>query len=142
MFILLSVILTLAAILLILVVLLQPGKGGGLAGGGSSFGSGMTGQFNTMFGARRTADFLQKFTIYLALGILGLTILTNKFFLPNTGAEVERRPVTAGAPASSTTVPQAPAPAPAPQQAAPQQSAPAQSQPAPAQGQPAEQQGQ
>lgn len=127
MFIFLSVLLTLAAILLILVVLLQPGKGGGLAGGGSSFGSGMTGQFNTMFGARRTADFLQKFTIGLALGIIVVTVLTNKFFLPGAGSvEAERRPVTAGAPAPTTQ--QAPIPA-------PQQSAPAQSQPAPAQGQ-------
>lgn len=137
MFVFMSILLTLAAILLILVVLLQPGKGGGLAGGGSSFGSGMTGQFNTMFGARRTADFLQKFTIYLALGILVVTIFTNKLFLPNSSsAQGERKPVTAGATAPAAVPQQAPA------QQAPAQQQPAQSTPAPAQGQPAEQQGQ
>ena len=45
------------AVLLIIVVLLQSSKGGGLAG---SFGG--VGQFGTVFGTRRTADFLSRAT--------------------------------------------------------------------------------
>ncbi len=133
------IIMVLAGILLVAAVLLQPGKGAGLSGFG-----GATGQLSNMFGARRTSDFLQKFTIGLALGILLLAVITNKFFLtPATaviGGEEQRTPITAGA--------AKPAPQPAPQQM--QQQAPAQGQPAqgqqaaPAQapqGQPAQQQG-
>jgi len=67
---------TIIAILLIIVVLLQASKGSGLAG---TFGGGNMG---SMFGARRTADFLSKASWYLggALGVLALTI--NLFFLP------------------------------------------------------------
>ncbi len=64
------------AILLVIIVLLQASKGGGLAGtfGGAGMG--------TMFGSRRTADFLSKSTWWLAgaLGVLALVI--NLFFLP------------------------------------------------------------
>lgn len=92
MYIVLSIILILAAILLIAVVLLQPGKGDLSA----SFG-GLSGQFGTMFGMRRTMDFLMKFTIYLAGGILLVSLLTNKLALPK---EVNEGPVPAseGAP--------------------------------------------
>lgn len=64
------------AVLLIIIVLMQSSKGGGLAG--SFGGAGM----GTMFGTRRTADFLSKATWWLG-GTLGiLAIIINLFFLP------------------------------------------------------------
>jgi preprotein translocase subunit SecG len=90
-----SVILLIAAILLILAVLIQPSKSGGL--GSAGFG-GVSGQFSNMFGVRRTTDFLQKFTIGIALAILLLVVITNKFFLDTGSAsQGERVPVTVGA---------------------------------------------
>jgi preprotein translocase subunit SecG len=65
------------SILLIIVVLLQSSKGGGLAG---SFGG--AGQFGTVFGTRRTADFLSKATWWLGGALLVLAIVINLFFLP------------------------------------------------------------
>ncbi|MEW6701813.1 MAG: preprotein translocase subunit SecG [Bacteroidota bacterium] len=65
------------SIMLILVVLLQSSKGGGLAG---SFGG--AGQFGTVFGTRRTADFLSKSTWWLGGSLLILAIIINLFFLP------------------------------------------------------------
>ena len=64
------------SILLIVVVLMQSSKGGGLAG---SFAGGSMG---TVFGVRRTADFLSKATAYLAIAFVGLCLITNLFFLP------------------------------------------------------------
>jgi len=75
-----SLLITLAiiiAVLLVIVVLLQSSKGGGLAG---TFGGG--GQFGTVFGTRRTADFLSKSTWWLAGALLILTLVINLFFLP------------------------------------------------------------
>ncbi len=65
------------AIVLIIIVLLQASKGGGLAGtfGGSGLG--------TMFGSRRTADFLSKSTWWLASTLVILILLINLFFLPS-----------------------------------------------------------
>lgn len=116
------VFLLIAAVLLILAVLIQPGKGSGLASAGFS---GISSQFSNMFGVRRTADFLQKFTIGLAIAILVLIIATNKFFLDTTATQGtntgtgERLPVTVGA--EKPAVPPA-----VQQQAAPQQPPPAQ----------------
>jgi preprotein translocase subunit SecG len=64
------------SILLIIVVLMQSSKGGGLAGafGGSTMG--------TVFGVRRTADFLGKTTNTLAALFIILALITNIFFLP------------------------------------------------------------
>jgi preprotein translocase subunit SecG len=130
MFVFMCIIMLLAGILLVAAVLLQPGKGAGLSGFG-----GATGQLSNMFGARRTSDFLQKFTLGLALGILLLAVITNKFFVSPAKAVVgaeERTPITAGA--------AKPAPQPAPQQMqqqAPVQQAPVQQAPAQGQGQPA-----
>ncbi len=93
--------------------MIQPGKGG--LGGG--FG-GAGGELGNMFGTRRTADFLVKSTIGLAIAIFVLTIVTNKLLLPR-GTE-ERAPVTTGA-----KVPM-PAALPMPSQQAPVQTAPAQ----------------
>jgi preprotein translocase subunit SecG len=66
----------LASILLIVVVLMQSSKGGGLAGsfGGASMG--------TVFGVRRTADFLSKATWILSAIFIGLCLIINIFFLP------------------------------------------------------------
>ena len=75
------------AALLIVMVLLQSSKGGGLAGtfGGSNMGS--------MFGARRTSDFLSKATWWLA-GALGvLAIVINLFFLPGKATSEQRESV-------------------------------------------------
>lgn len=64
------------AVLLIIIVLMQSSKGGGLAGtfGGSGMG--------TVFGTRRTADFLSRATWWLGGILAALAIITNLFFLP------------------------------------------------------------
>ena len=64
------------SILLMVVVLMQSSKGGGLAG---TFGSGGMG---TVFGVRRTADFLSKSTWWLAWSFIVIALVTNLFFLP------------------------------------------------------------
>jgi preprotein translocase subunit SecG len=65
-----------ASVLLIVVILMQSSKGGGLAG---TFGGGSMG---TVFGVRRTADFLIKATQILAAVFIGLSLIINIFFLP------------------------------------------------------------
>ena len=76
MFTLLLIIEFIVSFLLTVVILMQASKGGGLAGvmGGSQAG--------TMFGVRRTADFLSKSTTILASIFIGLCIVINLFFLP------------------------------------------------------------
>lgn len=71
------------AFLLMAVVLMQASKGGGLAGtlGGSNLG--------TMFGVRRTSDFLGKTTTILATVFLVLALFINMFVLP-TGERTEQ----------------------------------------------------
>ncbi len=64
---LLSILIFLAAVLLILVVLIQNPKGGGLA---SEFSSA-----NQIGGVQETADFLEKATWTLAVGIMVLTLM-------------------------------------------------------------------
>ena len=76
------------AILLILVVLLQSSKGGGLAG---SFGG--SGQFGTVFGTRRTADFLSKITWWLGGALLILAVVINLFFLPGQTTSNQRESI-------------------------------------------------
>lgn len=76
MYLLLVTICAIVSVFLIIIVLMQSSKGGGLAGtfGGAGMG--------TVFGTRRTADFLSRATWWLA-GILAmLAIITNLFFLP------------------------------------------------------------
>ncbi|CUU00505.1 preprotein translocase subunit SecG [Candidatus Thermokryptus mobilis] len=75
------------AVLLIIFVLLQAGRGGGLAGafGGAGFG--------TVFGIRRTADFLSKATITLGAIFLLLAIIINLFFLPGKTPESVRESI-------------------------------------------------
>ena len=73
------------AILLIVIVLMQSSKGGGLAGtfGGAGMG--------TVFGTRRTADFLSRSTWWLAGILAALAIIINLFFLPgqSTSEQIE-----------------------------------------------------
>jgi len=63
-------------ILLMIVILMQSSKGGGLAG---SFGGSAVG---TVFGVRRTADFLSRSTTILATIFIVLCMVINIFFLP------------------------------------------------------------
>lgn len=69
MFILITVIIIVVCLLLMLVVLVQNPKGGGL---GAGFGGGSGG--NQVLGARRTTDFLEKATWYLAVALLVLSL--------------------------------------------------------------------
>jgi len=64
------------------VVLMQSSKGGGLSGlvGGSGV--------STMFGARRTSDFLSKSTIVLAVIFLLASLLLN-IYISKSGQDVE-----------------------------------------------------
>lgn len=71
------------AILIIIAVLMQSSKGGGLAG---TFGGG---QMGTMFGVRRTADFLSKLTTGLAVVFIVLSLVINMFFLPHRSTPTE-----------------------------------------------------
>ncbi len=93
MFLLLITIEIIVALLLMIVVLMQSSKGGGLAG---TFGGG---QMGTMFGVRRTADFLSKSTSILAAIFIGLTLIINIFVLGPDNAS-QRSIIQQGTPAS------------------------------------------
>lgn len=77
------------SILLVIVVLLQASKGDGLSG---TIGGG-AGGFGTVFGARRTADFLSKATWWLGGALIVLSILINLFFLPGQTTKGERESI-------------------------------------------------
>ncbi|QQS37310.1 MAG: preprotein translocase subunit SecG [Ignavibacteriales bacterium] len=70
------------SILLIIIVLMQSSKGGGLAG---TFGG--AGGMGSMFGTRRTADFLSKATWWLGGTLAVLAIVINLFFLPGQSSQ-------------------------------------------------------
>jgi len=74
---------SIVAVLLIIIVLLQSSKGGGLAG---TFG-GAAGGMGTMFGTRRTADFLSRATWILGGTLAVLAIVINLYFLPVASAD-------------------------------------------------------
>ncbi len=80
MFTVLIIVEVLISILLIIAVLMQASKGGGLAG---TFGGGQVG---SMFGVRRTADFLSNFTWILATSFVLIALAVNIFFLPRTSS--------------------------------------------------------
>ncbi|WP_315333375.1 preprotein translocase subunit SecG [Porphyromonas endodontalis] len=71
MFVFLSILILLAAVLLILVVVIQNSKGGGLASGFASS--------NQIMGVRKTTDFLEKATWWLAGTIAILSIVSTHF---------------------------------------------------------------
>ncbi len=83
MYTLFIVIEVLISILIIIVVLMQASKGGGLAG---SFGGANLG---TVFGVRRTSDFLSKTTTVLATLFLILALFINIVVLPK-GEQTEQ----------------------------------------------------
>jgi preprotein translocase subunit SecG len=88
MYFILIAIISIVAILLMVIVLLQSSKGGGLAG---TFGG--AGNMGSMFGSRRTADFLSKATWWLG-GILAfLSIIVNLFFLPGSSTSEQRQSI-------------------------------------------------
>lgn len=73
------------AIFLIIAVLLQASKGDGLSG---SIGGGMG--MGSMFGARRTADFLSRATWWLGGSLIVLALVINMFFVTD-ATTVEQR---------------------------------------------------
>jgi preprotein translocase subunit SecG len=75
------------SIFLIIIVLLQSSKGGGLAG---TFGGGNMG---SMFGTRRTADFLSKATWWLGGSLAALALIINLFFLPGRSSSSDRESI-------------------------------------------------
>ncbi len=68
-----AILIVITCILLVLVVLVQNPKGGGLS---ATFGGG-----NQVMGVKKTADFLEKSTWYLAIALLVLSLLSN-FAIP------------------------------------------------------------
>ena len=83
------------------IVLLQSSKGGGLAG---TFGG--AGGMGTMFGTRRTADFLSRATWWLGGSLAVLTIIVNLFFLPGQSTTEQRNSIIQGS--GQQSVPQTP----------------------------------
>jgi len=97
------------SILLTIVVLMQASKGGGLAGsfGGSNIG--------TVFGVRRTSDFLSKTTSILATVFMVLALFINLAVLPK-GERATPSVIQSQAPASGALPPAQPIIPPQPQQ--------------------------
>lgn len=100
MYSLLIIIATILAILLIIIVLLQSSKGGGLAG---TFGGG--GNMGTMFGTRRTADFLSKSTWWIGGSLAVLAVIINLFFLPGQTTAEQRSIIQEGGRTNVPTTP-------------------------------------
>jgi len=71
------------------VVLMQASKGEGLSG---TFG-GAGGSMGSMFGTRRTADFLSKATWWLGGSLAVLAIVVNLFFLPGQSTANQRESI-------------------------------------------------
>jgi len=74
------VLIALVSLLLMAAVLIQNPKGGGVD---STFGGS---QANQMFGAAKSADFIEKLTWYLAIALFILCILST-FFIGSAGIE-------------------------------------------------------
>jgi len=105
MFSLIVLIEIIVSIFLTVAVLMQSSKGSGLAGsfGGSTMG--------TVFGVRRTADFLSRTTTILASIYIALCLIANIFFLPSNSKSVESI-IQRGSP-TTVPMPQAPRSVPA-----------------------------
>lgn len=78
MFSLISVFVIIICVFLTLIVLVQNSKGGGLA---SNFSS-----HNQMMGVKKTSDFLEKATWYLAVALVVLSITSTAFIPRNEGS--------------------------------------------------------
>ncbi len=120
MYIFVIILILIICVLLALVVLVQNSKGGGLA---ANFAGS-----NQIMGARKTADFLEKTTWYLAIALVTLS-LVSAFIIP--------RPKTGEGVKTEVTVDESKIPAPASMRQNPQQQQQQQAQPA--QGEPAAQ---
>ena len=99
----------LVSILLMIAVLMQSSKGGGLAG---TLG---TSNIGTVFGVRRTSDFLTKTTTVLATLFMVLALFINLVILPRTERSTQSVIQSGPQPTSLPPAQQAP-PQPAPQQ--------------------------
>ena len=77
------------SVVLMIVVLMQASKGEGLSGTFGGAGGGMS----TMFGSRRTADFLSKATWWLGGSLAVLAIVINLFFLPGQSAAGQKETI-------------------------------------------------
>jgi len=84
----LIVLASIISVVLMIIVLLQSSKGGGLAG---TFGG--AGNMGSMFGTRRTADFLSRATWWLGGGLLVISIVVNLFFLPGQSTQSQRNSI-------------------------------------------------
>ncbi len=84
-----------------IVVLMQASKGDGLSG---TFGA--AGSMGSMFGTRRTADFLSKATWWLGGSLAVLAIVINLFFLPGQTTASQRESIIQKS--ARPTVPQTP----------------------------------
>lgn len=72
MYVAISIIILIACVLLSLIILVQNPKGGGL---NASLG----GVSNQVFGAKRSTDLVEKVTWYIAIAIVGLSLLSAAF---------------------------------------------------------------
>jgi preprotein translocase subunit SecG len=81
-----TILIALVSILLIGAVLIQNPKGGGVD---STFGGT---QANQMFGAAKSADFIEKATWYLAVALFVLCILTT-LMIGGSGGEIDTTPL-------------------------------------------------
>lgn len=103
MYSLLIIIATILAVLLVIVVLLQSSKGGGLAG---TFGG--AGNMGSMFGTRRTTDFLSKSTWWIGGALAVLAVVINLFFLPGQSSSDQRSVIQEGGRTNLPTTPTVP----------------------------------
>ncbi|MDN3492857.1 preprotein translocase subunit SecG [Winogradskyella bathintestinalis] len=94
------VLIVIVAFLLVVVIMVQNPKGGGLS---SSFGGGGTQQ---MGGVKKTGDFLDKSTWFLAIGLIVLILASNLTI--SSGGNTESKAYDAD---DATEMPVAPAPA-------------------------------
>lgn len=103
---LLIVFLVIVCVLLIAVVLMQASKGGGLT---STFGGS---NVTSMFGARRTSDFLSKSTIVLATVFLLVSLLMNLYISKTTDTSESVLQKNSGSAPGQQTIPQQNIPSP------------------------------
>lgn len=93
----------LIAVILILLVLLQPGKSDMISGM-----SGLTGQFNTMFGSTHANKLIFRITMGCALTIFALSLMTNIVMKGTSGSANVKKAVTEGKSIPATSSPASP----------------------------------